>query len=112
MDLLSGVRSPNEASWKRQNQGPVSDSKEGGEGRGRLWTRVEILVHFCAEETANKWQTNHFKGEAVALKNTFEGFRFFFFFLMGLYPKYHSAWSRINYSTDLGLIRVWQPRRE
>ena len=83
MDLLSGVRSPNEASWKRQNQGPVSDSKEGGEGRGRLWTRVEILVHFCAEETANKWQTNHFKGEAVALKNTFEGFRFFFFFKWG-----------------------------
>lgn len=47
----------------------------------------------------------------MALKNTFEGFHFFFF-LMGLYPKYHSAWSRINYSTDLGLMRVWQPRRE
>ena len=41
---------------------------------------MEILVHFYAEETANKWQTNHFKGEAMALKNTFEGFRFFFFF--------------------------------
>lgn len=80
MDLLSRLCSSIEASWKRQNQGPVSDSKEGGEGRGRLWTRVEILVHFHAEETANKWQSNHFKGEAVALKNTFEGFHFFFFF--------------------------------
>ena len=48
----------------------------------------------------------------MALKNTFEGFLFFFFFLMRLYPNYHSAWSRINYSTDLGMMRVWQPRRE
>lgn len=75
-ELLTRVYSPKEAGWGRWNQGPVSDSKEGGEGRERFWKGVEIPVHFYAKELVCKWQANHFKTEAVALKNVLD---FFFF---------------------------------
>lgn len=43
---------------------------------GRLWKRAEIPVHFYAKQTVCKWQATHFKGEAVALKNTLALFLF------------------------------------
>lgn len=69
-----------------------------------LLMRVEIPVYFYAKETACKWHANHFKREARALKNILD------FFIRGLYPRHHSAGSRINYSAYLGLMRNWQLR--
>lgn len=67
-------RKPAEKAGKGGIREAVSDCKDGRGGRGALRVRMEIPVSFGAKEIACKWHANHFKREALPLKNRLDFF--------------------------------------